>query len=248
MKNISLKSRFLVLILSICVANPAHAIFGSSVVFDPTHHGATIVEGTKRAAEAARQIQVEINQYQQMIRDGIALADPVFKPIGDTFRSLYSVYTQGQNLMYRAQNLDSMFGIMYPSYYTYLGTMGHGRSTRESINERYRAWSDKGYENTRTAMMAANVRVNGMASEQAMLEQLAAQASSTGGQKQALDAGNQIAANLAQQMQDLRSIAVEQNMLQANYISWQVERQTHSDAFSANYRKAPIVHSPGREF
>lgn len=249
MKNMLFKRRQLIFLLGICAANPAHAFFGGSgIVFDPTHHGATLAQGAKRAAEAARQIQVEISQYQQMLRDGLALADPVFKPVGDTFRSLYSVYMQGQSLMYRAQNLDTMFGMTYPSYYTYLATMGQGRSTRETINDRYRAWSDKGYENTRTAMKTAGMRVDRMESEQAMLEQLVAQASSTGGQKQALDAGNQISAHLAQQLQDLRAIAVEQQMLQANYISWQIERQTHSDAFSSSYRKAPVIHTQGESF
>lgn len=248
MKNTLFKSSRLALLLGALSAAPAHAFFGSGIVHDPVHMGQTIAEGAQRAAEAAREIQVEISQYQQMVRDGLSLADPVFKPIGDTFRSLHSVYMQSQSLMYRAQNLDSAFGMMYPSYYSYLGTMGQGRSTAATMRERYKVWSDKGYENTRTAMNAAGVQVNGMSSEQAMLERLIAQSNSADGQKQAIQAASLIAANQAEQLQDLRMMVADQTSLHANFMALQIERQSHSDAFSESYRRAPVVHTQSEEF
>jgi len=248
MKNTPRNYRHLLFLLGVIVSNPTYALFGSDIVFDPTLTAKTVAEGTMRAAEAARQLQVEINQYQQMVRDGMALADPVFKPFGDTLRSLFSVYMQGQSLMYQAQNMDTMFGMMYPSYYTYLGSMGQGRSMSATMEDRYKAWSDKGYQNTRTAMLSAGVRVDGMNSEQAMLEALVAQSNRAGGQMQAIQAANQIAANQAQQMQDLRMLIAEQTTLHANYMAWQIEQKTFDDAFRTQYRAAPVITSPSRGF
>lgn len=218
------------------------------VVHDPGHTAKTVAAEVARAADAARQIQVEINQYRQMLIDGMTLADPIFKPFGDTLRSLYSVYMQGQSLMYQAQNMDSMFGLYYPSYYTYLGTMGQGRSMSERMEDRYKAWSDKGYQNTRTALLSAGVRVDGMNSEQAMLEALVEQSNRAGGQMQAIQAASQIAANQAQQLQDLRMLVAENTTLHANYMAWKIEQETFDSAFRTQYRSAPVINSPSRGF
>lgn len=243
-------TRFKALVFAVGIAASANANawFGSEIVYDPTHTAETIAEGAKRAADAARQIQVEINQYRQMLIDGMTLTDPVFKPIGDTFRSLYQVHMQAQSLMYQAQNMDSMFGLYYPSYYTYLGTMGQGRSMSQTMEQRYQAWSDKGYQNTRTAMLSAGIRVDRMNSEQQMLESLVEQSNRAGGHMQALQAANQIAANQAQQMQDLRMLVAENTTLHANYMAWKIEQETFDNAFRTKYHSAPVINSPSRGF
>lgn len=247
MRNIS-ASKALCLFFAVVWAQPANAFFGSGVVYDPTHTAQTIAEGAKRAAEAARELQVEINQYQQMVRDGLALADPVFKPFGDTIRGIHSVYMQGQSLMYRAQNVDSMFGMNYPNYYTWLGTMGQGRSMTASMQDRYSKWSDKGYENTRSAMMAAGLQVDGMTKEHEMLEMLVSQSNKAGGQMQAMQAANQIAANQAQQLQDLRLLIAQQTNLHANYMAHEIEQRTFDNAFNQQFKKGQYQNTKGQGF
>src|SRR5690606_11276340 len=103
-------------LLGIAAINPSHAFFGAGdIVSDPGHTAQTIAAEAARAADAAREIQVQLNQYQMMVRNAVSLGDPIFKPLGDTFRSLYQVYMQGQSLSWRLQNLDQQFGLMYPS-------------------------------------------------------------------------------------------------------------------------------------
>lgn len=244
MKNTLPKSVFVLWAAISITPPPAHAF----IVNDPSHMAKTVMEGAKRAAEAARQWQMEYNQYLQMLRDAASLSDPVFKPIGDTLRAVHTTYMQTQSLLYQAQNIDSAFGMMYPSYYTYLGTMGQGRSMKQSMADRYKALSDKGYMNTRNAMLSAGMRIDGLKTEQALLDRLIAQANSASGQKQALDAGNQIAGRMAEQMDDLRSLVAENTLLHANYMALQIEQKTISDAFSASYRKAPVVRGKGDNF
>lgn len=223
---------------------PAHAF----IVNDPSHMAKTVMEGAKRSAEALRQLQMEYNQYLQMVNDAVALRDPFFKPLGDTVRAVNQAYMTTQSVMYQIQNPGSMFGMMYPSYYTYLGSMGQGRSMRDAIAERSKVFSDKGYMNTRNAIISASMRLNAAKAEQALLENLVSQANRAASSRQALDAGNQFLGRMTEQMGDLKSLAAENNMLQANYMSLQIERQTASDAFSENWRRARIIRGQGDSF
>lgn len=231
----------------IALANaPARAFFGGSeIVYDPTLTGKVIAAEARSAADAMRQIQVELNQYQMMIQNTLALGDPVFKPLGDTLRSLYSVYSQGQSLMYRAQNLDSMFGYMYPSYQSYLWSMGQGTST---FGNKYQAWSERNYESVRTALKSSGMQVNAMESEEAMMQRLILRSSTADGQVKAIQAGNEIAAEQVRQLQNMRLLIDAQIKMHADFMSNQYERETIDNATRAQWRSAKPVNSPGRGF
>lgn len=226
---------------------PAKAFFGD-VVTDPLLTGKMIAAEAARLGQTATMIQNQMNQYMQMVRDGMSLADPVFRPLGDTLRSLNNVYMQGQSLMYMAQNADYMFSAQFPSYYTYLGTMGQGQSISERMPVLYKQWSDKGYENTRTAMVAAGMQVENLPSEHAMLQSLVDQSNTAGGQMRVMQAGNQIAASQAEQMLALRQLVAQQTNLHANYMAQQIERNSASDALTENFTRGKITNSPGKGY
>lgn len=248
MRNISInKVTSLLLGAAIVFGNaPARAFFGvGDVVTDPGLTAKTIAEGAARAAEAARQLQMEINQYQTMIQNTLSLGDPIFKPIGDSMRALSSVYWQGQSLMYRAQNLDSQFNIMYPNYQSYMYTMGNGAPT---FSERYRAWSDKNNEGIRDSLKVSGMVIEQGESADAMLQRIAAQSATAGGQKQAIQAGNQIAAMQVQELLKLQVMVEAQLKMQANYLALENERRGMDDAARAQWRKVPVTGSQTRGF
>lgn len=243
------QSALLSLLVGMLWISPADAFFGvGDVVYDPAAVGQLIASEAARAGQTVTMIHNQLNQYMQMVRDGLSLADPVFKPLGDTLRSLNSVYMQGQSLMYSAQNADSMFGTMYPSYYSYLGTMGQGRPMSQTMPALYKQWSDKGYENTRKAMLASGMQVEGMQSEHDMLQKLVLQSNTASGQMAAMQAGNQIAANQAEQMQSLRLLIAQQNNLHANFMAQQIEQQSARNAFTQQYKAAPVNNSQAENF
>lgn len=238
-----------VLVAALFWISPASAFWGvGDVVTDPGLTMKMVAAEAARAGQTATMIQNQLNQYVQMIRNGLSLADPVFKPLGDTLRMVNSVYMQGQGLMYTAQNMDSMFGSMYPSYYSYLATMGQGRSMSETMPTLYKQWSDRGYENTRKAMLSAGMQVDGMKSEQEMLERLTLQANTARGQTQTIHAAAQIAANQAEQMQNLRLLIAQQTNLHANYMAQEVEQQSARNAATMKYKEPPVTNSPGMDF
>lgn len=248
MKNIFFSKRIIAgVLMGTMITTPSYALFGfGDVVHDPIHMGKTVAAEVARAADAARQIQTEIAQYERMVRDAMTLADPVFKPVGDTFRSLYSLYMQGQSLRYRVENLDHMFYTMNPNFYTYMGTMGQGRPTKEVMRERYETWSRQGYENTKDALRMAGMVVNRTDTEKQMLERLMVQSDRAGGHMEAMQAGNQIAANLSRQLTDLQQIAAENVRMQSEYYALQISRRASEEAASIHYRTEPVKKGSGR--
>ena len=90
--------------------------------------------------------------------------------------------------------------------------------------------------NARTAMQAAGVNTRTFEDENAMLDQLVSRSQSAVGRQQAIQAGNEIAAQNVQQLQKLRDLVATQITLQGNYMAQQNERQSVSDASEQQFR------------
>lgn len=245
----SMSGKYLMVIILIPLAGwmqPAKAFFGvGDVVTDPGLTSQTIAAEAARAGQTITMIQNQIQQIQNAITNTLSLADPVFAPLGNTIRSLNMMYMQGQSLMWRAQNVDQQFAMMNPGYNAYLYSIGRGGTTMSSL---YQKWSDQGNETTRTALLGAGIQIDDAASSQSMLERLALQSSMVGGQKQALQAANQIALNQAQQMQELRMLIAQQTILHAEYMAQQNARQSASDAWQIQFRGYSPTRLPAQGF
>jgi P-type conjugative transfer protein TrbJ len=217
------------------------SVAGGIAVVDMTAIGKSIANEAARWGQTATMIQNQVNMYANAIQNTLSLRDTAFAPLGNTLRSVYGVYMQGQSLMYRAQNLDSAFGLMYPSYQSYLYSMGQGGQTMGSL---YQQWSDQGNQSVRTALTAAGIQVNAMDSDDTMLQRLILRSAMAGGQKSALQAGNEIAALNVQQMQRLQSLISTQLEMQANYIALQNQRQTVEDAWRQQFKMVRPTNTP----
>ena len=229
------------LLAAIIAFSSAPAIAGGIAVVDMTAIGKSIANEAARWGQTATMIQNQINMYATAIQNTLSLRDTAFAPLGNTLRSVYGVYMQGQSLMYRAQNLDSAFGLMYPSYQSYLYSMGQGGQTMGGL---YQQWSDQGNQSVRTALTAAGIQVNSMDSDDVMLQKLMLRSATAAGQKSALQAGNEIAALNVQQLQRLQSLISTQLEMQANYIALVNQRQTVEDAWRQQFKTARPANTP----
>ena len=246
MKNTSRNAKLLWLLgVSAFGGSPAHAFFGGGVVHDPMHMAQTMAEGVKRAAEAAQALQVKIQQYQTMIMNTISLRDPILAPIGDTIRALSQVYWQGQSLMYQAQNMDQRFSFMYPGYQSYLYSVGQGG---ETFTEKYRVWSERNDEGIKTSMKVSGMTVESGQSTADLLRRMAEQSATAGGQKQAVQAGNQIAALQVQELLKLQAMIDAQIKMQGNFLAIENERISRSDALNENFTRGRVTNSQGKGY
>jgi P-type conjugative transfer protein TrbJ len=242
MRNITTVAIFVIFGAGTMIPVPVHAW---DVVYDPTHTAKTIAAEAARAADFAKEIQVQLNQYQDMVRQGLSLGDPIFKPLGDTLRSLSSVYQQGRQLSHSMGNVDQRFNLQFPGYQSYLGTMGRGTSI---LSDKYKEWSDTGFDNARTALNAAGINTGTIESEEVILDQLVARSATAQGRLQAIQAGNEIAAQQVQQMQKLREMMATNITLQSNWLAQEAERASMDDAFQDYFRNGKPMNSAGKGF
>jgi len=210
---------------------PARAL----TVHDPLHTIQTVLAEFKRAADTAKdhivqaqQFQTQFNQYMDMLKQGLPLSDPRFDSLKDTFRELKSVYDEGKALAHSVKNLDEQFRETYRSYDDYIKDF---RNDINSAPDRYKKWAEDSFTNTRLAMKAAGIQVSAFADEEDSLQELLGRSASAEGRLQAIQAGNEISAQMVQQLQRLREMIAAQITLQSNWIAQQTQRAAMDDAF-----------------
>lgn len=197
------------------------------------------------ALNTAQQLQTQIQQYNNMVQQGLSLPDSMFGSITSSFNQLRGIYSQGTSLAYSMSNLDSKFRDQFKGYDSYLQSIGAGTS---NMPGQYKKWSDAGFDNARSAMEAVGMNTSSFATEDAMLSSLVQRSASAQGRMQAIQAGNEIAAQQVQQLQKLREMIAANVTLQSNYIAQQTERQAIGDAANAQFYSRKSTRGPSEGF
>ncbi|EIW8495256.1 P-type conjugative transfer protein TrbJ [Escherichia coli] len=220
---------------------PAYAIYCSncSTFYQQMFEYA---EQVNTALNTADQLRTQIQQYNDMIKQGMQLPDRIFNQITADLDRVKGVYQDAQSLGRNISNLDSRFREQFKGYESYLQSKG------QPTAQQYQKWAKQGLDNARTAMKAAGVNTSSFASEDAMLNQLVSRSQSAAGRMQAIQAGNEIAAQNVQQLQKLRDLVATQIQLQGNYMAQLQERQSISDSFSETFRQGTIERSGSRKW
>lgn len=175
----------------------------------------------------------------------MSLPSRMFNTITGDLQRVASVYNSAQSLGRNISNLDEQFRQQFKGYDSYLNSIGQGQN---NMPQRYRDWAQSGFDNARTAMQAAGVNTSTFEDENAMLDQLVSRSQSAVGRQQAIQAGNEIAAQNVQQLQKLRDLVATQITLQGNYTAQQNERQSVSDASEQQFRSRENTRGPSEGF
>jgi len=223
---------------------PAYAIYCSncSTFYQQMYEYA---EAVNTQLNTAQQLQTQIQQYDNMIKQGMSLPSRMFNTITGDLQRVASVYNSAQSLGRNISNLDEQFRQQFKGYDSYLNSIGQGQN---NMPQRYRDWAQSGFDNARTAMQAAGVNTRTFEDENAMLDQLVSRSQSAVGRQQAIQAGNEIAAQNVQQLQKLRDLVATQITLQGNYMAQQNERQSVSDASEQQFRSRENTRGPSEGF
>jgi P-type conjugative transfer protein TrbJ len=200
-------------------------------------------EEINTAVNTAEQLSTQIKQYEDMVQQGMSLPSSMFNNITGDLQKVADVYNNAQSLGRDITNFDSKFNEQFKGYDDYLKNLTNGASSTASIAEKYQDWSKQGLDNARTAMEAAGTNVSTMTDENAMLAQLVSRSQSASGRQQAIQAGNEIAAQNVQQLQKLRDLVATQITMQGNYLAQQQERQSIDDAATQKFWEAKVIDS-----
>lgn len=184
-------------------------------------------EAIETTLNTAEQLRTQIQQYDNMVKQGLSLPDRMFGSVTNDLQRVANIYDDARSLGRNVANLDDQFREQFEGYESYLDSVGSGSN---NMPDRYESWSAQGLDNARTAMAAAGMNTSAFENEDAMLNQMVTRSQTAQGRMQAIQAGNEIAAQNVQQLQKLRDLVANQITLQGNYMAQATERQGITDA------------------
>lgn len=213
-----------------------------STVFQQAMQYAKEVE---TAINTWEQLQTQIRQYQDMLLQGMRLPSSIFNSITGDMLRIQQLYQQSRALAGQIANFDEQFRRQFQDYDAYLTSVGQNPLATQAA---YQRWTEQGFDAMRTAMHSAGLNVSSIADEDAVLAQLVARSQNAEGRLQAIQAGNEIAAQQVQQLQKLRQLLNDMVQSQSTWYAQNIERQALDDAFRQKFRSGQVRNSESRAF
>ncbi|WP_345119148.1 P-type conjugative transfer protein TrbJ [Bartonella pachyuromydis] len=251
MKNTLKKLKFLFLFSTFCLVNFCSMFYSTNAFAFFCANCATVwnqmnqyIEAVNTQINTAKQLQTQLQQYKDMIKQGLSFSSPQFDGLQNTLQKLKQVYQDSQSISYNMDNLNSRFEQMFPGYESYLENSG-----KISSYKTYRKWAERGLSNSRVAIEAAGINTSSFDNEDKLMQKLVDRSASAEGRMQAIQAGNEIAAQQVKQLQLLRDLVANNTTLQANYTANEVERNAKNEAdLEKFFSERPVNSRPGAEF
>jgi P-type conjugative transfer protein TrbJ len=169
-------------------------------------------------------VENQLSQLMDMAKHGVTITNQLFGAVGSDITNLRQIVNTGQALSYTMSNLDGTFRVRFPGY---TSSTNYGQS--------YQSWSQTSLDSTLGALKAAGLQNSQFDSDAALLKTLQDQSQSAMGRMQAIEVGNQIAENQAEQLMKLRQLMMADMQSKASYqgalVQAEATKQANSDLF-----------------
>jgi P-type conjugative transfer protein TrbJ len=215
---------------------PAHA--GVPGVFATEY--TQILNYAELAGQLEKQVLMvenQLNQLADMAKHGVTITDQLFGTVASDITTLRQIVNTGQALSYTLSNMDGTFRLRFPGY-----------STSTNYAQSYQTWSQTSLDSTLGALKAAGIQNSQFDSDSALLRTLQQQSQSATGRMQAIEVGNQIAENQAEQLMKLRQLMMADMQSKAAYQSTMVQADATKQANSGQFFGQTQVTSDGVTF
>ncbi len=202
-------------------------------VFDPTNYVQnymTQLRAVQSNVNEVRQIQAQLQQYENMLRNTKSLDVRDLGTAIDALSRLDRVISEGKSLAVTAHDYERAFKTRFPGY----------QPTR-NYSDSFRDWSDTSKDSVLGALRVANLQAREAKTEEQALASLRSAVASADGQKAAVDAGNQIALAQINQLQLLRELMVAQMQATGTFMAAQQQAEASTEA---SIREATKYHDP----
>lgn len=183
------------------------------------------------------QLNQQIMMYQNMVQNTISLPENLWSDAMGDIMELRQIVQRTGALAQSAGDLDQYMKTTYSDY----NTFSQNRSTI-NYGDEYRKWSSASQGALVNSLTAANMTFDQVQNEGAFVSKLQAASQSAEGQKQALQAANQIAVEQVKQIQKLRSLVATQMQAQGEFMA---KQNAQEDYFAA--RTAAAVEASKRD-
>jgi P-type conjugative transfer protein TrbJ len=178
------------------------------------------VELVASVANQAKQLQQQIQQYQLLAQNSAGLPNQIWGNAASDITEVNALMAQSQALSYASSNLASAFAARFPGYQQYAS----GTISSASMAGKYQQWSNDTNSTVLSTLQAAGLQASQMQDEAGTLRQLESMSGSASGQMQALEVGNQLAAQTIMQGQKLRQLMLANLNLEASYVQSQQDK------------------------
>jgi P-type conjugative transfer protein TrbJ len=188
-----------------------------------------------QTSQQLQQLQQIINQYKNMVQNTLNLPLTVWADVTGQLNSLAGLVRQGEALAYSLSNLDEEFRNRFKGYNFYLSQ----NMTGQQFSTQYATWTKQTQDTIRGCMLAGHEQMEGLGDEEADMRRLLELSESSEGRMQALQAGNQITAQMLPQMQKLRQLVTSQMQMQGAYLAYVEEKEAMQRAQMEKYYSRP---------
>jgi P-type conjugative transfer protein TrbJ len=176
-------------------------------------------------------VQGQLKAYENMIQNTLNLPETVWGDVTKTLGQLRSVYSQANTLAMKGAQIDEFLkqGLVDDPLFAQSGY------SRDAYAERYDDWVERSQAALEGTLQSGRLTMEDVQSEAAMIERIQDQGRTVKGQVEAIQVGNELAASMARQMTQLRSITAAQNEATAVF---QARMLADMDADEASKRSA----------
>ena len=177
-------------------------------------------------AKQVQQYQKQIQQYADQVQNSATVSRQVWGHTLTDVQQVNTLLNQAQSLAYSTANLNQQFAQRYRTFGTYAGQP----LSPTTMAQKYQQWSQESNDNVLYALRGANAQAAQMNAEDTDLHALEAMATSASGRMQAIQVGNQFAAQSARQLQKLRQLLMLNMQVQANAQQFTQDRDAYQQA------------------
>jgi len=196
-----------------------------------------LVELLKIAYDTMQSVSVVKAQLENMERQGEQLIGENWGNTLSSLNKLSSVVRQGESLAYSLSSLDEVYRRKFPSFESYLTRQPSWDGSFYA--SKYQEWSQTNRDTIASAMAAVGLQAEQFGDEEATMMMLQEMSSSSVGRMQAIQAGNQIAAQQVRQIQKLRQLMMLHLQTQSNYQAWEADKEAMHAANRQHFFTTP---------
>ena len=219
---------------SLGVSTPAIALFGvGDIVFDPTNTANTLVSSLEDVAQTLKQVEqygTQLQQYENQLKNTVAPAAYVWDQANSTMNKLRGATDTLSCYKQQAGSIDGYLSKFQDvNYYKNSPCFSNGSCTpaeRTALQQSQELGSQAQKKANDAMFQGLDQQQTNLQGDAAQLELLQSQAGSADGQMKAIQAGNQLASNQANQLLQIRSLMITQQ----NAIATKMQADADIDA------------------
>ncbi|RYZ91296.1 MAG: P-type conjugative transfer protein TrbJ [Proteobacteria bacterium] len=247
----------LIVYLSLCLsptillAGSVAGTGGSTEVTQILNNIQLVEQGNEMVTQTrklANQLEKQAAMVNDMKTQAKALSNQEWSRTSSQLQQLANISRQGEAIAYSSANIDALYRQKYKGYNAYSQEKTGSSFT---YSDRYSEWSNTNRDSTVSAMKSANLQQSQFADETATMQTIEIMGRSAQGRMQAIQVGNQIAAQQVGQVQKLRSLVMAQMQMQAAHQAFEANQKDSANAKSRNFFKndaSNINVSDGQKF